>query len=155
MRGGTRFNRTKNHVVDCYGVRALRKEMKDPSLFVYYHTAVGTYTLASWIQQGSIMYELMVLGKQPRITRAHKDKLHLMVTGNPRGRANVKATRARMNGEKNARDELAHQTNEELIDAQAALRDALGKRNPNARDDPYFAAANRRDNNCIKVSMHM
>lgn len=142
-------------VVECPAIRRLRKHMKDPSLFIYYHKIVKTFTLASWISRGNRMYELFVLGKEPRITRKHREKLELMVTANPTGRRNVQATRSRMRGERQAHVTDCQNTKDELVDAQADLRDALGKRNPNAREHPYFMAANRRDNNRIAVSMHV
>lgn len=101
------------------------------------------------------MYELFVLGKEPRVTRKHREKLELMVTANPKGRANVAATKLRMRGEGAAHLADQSQNVEELIDAQTAVRDALVKRNPRAIDHPYFWAANQRDNRRIKVSMHV
>ncbi len=151
---GTRFDKSRNMVVECAAIRQLRKHMKDKGLFIYFHKVVKTFTLASWVTKGSRMYELMVLGSQPRITRQHREKLELMVTGNPKGRANVAATKLRMRGEKAAHLDDQIQNEAELVDAQAAVRDALVKRNPGAIDHPYFWAANKRDNRRIKVSMH-
>lgn len=128
--------------------------MKDNGLFIYYHKIRKNFTLASWVNKGHRMYELFVLGSQPHITRKHREKLELMVTGNPRGRANVAATKLRLRGEEASHRADCHQNKEELIDAQAAVRDALVKRNPNARNHPYFWGANQRDNNRIRVSMH-
>ncbi len=128
--------------------------MKDPGLFIYYHNKAKTFTLASWVSKGTRMYELFVLGTQPHITRRHREKLELMVTANPKGRANVAATKLRLRGEGAAHTKDCQDNKDELVEAQAAVRDALGKRNPNARTHPYFWAANRRDNNRIKVSMH-
>lgn len=127
--------------------------MKDPGLFIYYHTKVKTYTLASWISKGSHMYELFVLGSEPRITRKHREKLELMVTGCPQGRRNVQATKTRLRAEGRAHEHDCQQAKDELVDAQAAVRDALVRRNPNARNHPYFWAANKRDNCRIAVSM--
>jgi hypothetical protein len=101
------------------------------------------------------MYELIVLGKEPRITRAHKNKLELMVTSNPQGRRNVAATKARLRAEGQAHIHDCQQNADELVDAQAAVRDVLVKRNPNARNHPYFWAANKRDNCRVAVSMSM
>ena len=128
--------------------------MKDPGLFIYYHKKVKTFTLASWVSKGNRMYELFVLGSEPRITRKHRERLELMVTANPKGRANVAATKLRMRGEKAAHAKDVQDTKDELVDAQTAVRDALVKRNPGAIDHPYFWAANQRDNRRIKVSMH-
>ena len=151
---GTRFDKTRNMVVECAAIRQLRKYMKDPGLFIYYHKKIKTFTLASWVSKGARMYELFVLGNEPRITRNHREKLELMVTGSPKGRANVAATKLRLHGEGAAHRKDCQDNQDELIESQAAVRDALGKRNPNARDHPFFWAANRRDNNRIKVSMH-
>ena len=151
---GTRFDKTRNMVVECSAIRQLRKHMKDPGLFIYYHKVVKTFTLASWVSRGSRMYELFVLGSQPNITRKHREKLELMVTANPKGRANVAATKLRLHGEEASHRADCHQNKEELIDAQQGVRDALVKRNPGAIDHPYFWAANKRDNRRIKVSMH-
>lgn len=150
---GTRFDKTRNMVVECSAIRQLRKHMKDPGLFIYYHKKVKTFTLASWVNKGSRMYELFVLGSQPNITRKHRERLELMVTGSPQGRANVAATKLRLRGEGAAHKKDCQDTKDELVEAQAAVRDALVKRNPGAIDHPYFWAANQRDNRRIKVSM--
>ena len=152
---GVCFDRTRNTVVECAAIRQLRKHMKDPGLFIYYHKIAKTFTLASWVSKGNRMYELFILGTQPRITRKHRERLELMVTGNPTGRANVVATKLRLRGEGASHLADCRQNKDELIDAQAAVRDVLVKRNPGAIDHPYFWAANKRDNRRIKVSMHM
>ncbi len=151
---GVRFDKTRDMVVECPAIRQLRKHMKDSGLFIYYHKIAKTFTLASWVSKGARMYELFVLGREPRITRKHREKLELMVTANPKGRANVAATKLRMRGEKAAHVKDVQDTKDELVDAQAAVRDALRKRNPNAVNHPFFWAANRRDNNRVKVSMN-
>lgn len=151
---GVRFDKTRNTVVECTAIRQLRKHMKDPGLFIYYHKIRKNFTLSSWVQKGSRMYELFILGTSPRITRQHREKLELMVTANPKGRANVAATKLRLRGEGAAHLADQAQNRDELIDAQAGVRDALVKRNPGAIDHPYFWAANKRDNRRIKVSMH-
>ncbi len=152
---GVRFDKTRNMVVECSAIRQLRKHMKDNGLFIYYHKLRKNFTLASWVNKGNRMYELFILGTQPRITRQHREKLELMVTANPKGRANVAATKLRLRGEGVAHAKDVQDTKDELVDAQAAVRDALVKRNPVAIDHPYFWAANKRDNRRIKVSMHM
>ena len=129
--------------------------MKDPGLFIYYHKIMKTFTLASWVSKGSRMYELFVLGSEPRITRRNREKLELMVTANPQGRRNVAATKARLGAEGQAHTHDCQQAKDELVDAQRAVRDALVKRNPGAVDHPYFWAANRKDHRRVAVSMNM